>query len=153
MFKPFPWRGFPNVKLDHLFLCLSLPIEAEKRKKIIINFFSLSFLTPLKSQFLPFHQSNFCYYIHIFPLVLILWYLLITGQYWPTSLTQNFSLGLCEAAPILSSSHVLLLCPLCVILITQILVFSKVSSMYILYGNSFSSMPSTIILMGVHHKY
>lgn len=30
---PSPWRGFPNMKLDHLSLFLSLPTEAEERKK------------------------------------------------------------------------------------------------------------------------
>lgn len=30
---PSPWRGFPNMKLDHLSPFLSLPTEAEERKK------------------------------------------------------------------------------------------------------------------------
>ena len=56
---PSPWRGFPNMKLGHLSLFLSLPTEAEERKKwSLIIFHHLPSFHPSRASLYPSIKIN-----------------------------------------------------------------------------------------------
>lgn len=148
---PAPGRGFPNVRLDHLSLCLSLPAEAKlkKKQKVISHFHYL--LSPYTSRFYTVLAKQL-----LFPHPCVFlgpcsrtWELLVRTD--PAPSLQNTPRCSHGAAPTLLPSKLCASAPSQ----SQIWGLRKVSSaaslLHILSENLFLRF-STLIPIGINHK-